>query len=334
MPDTPDFDPAEFHDPQGETPGRALDPADFSPMEVPEGHRAGYVALVGPPNVGKSTLMNALVGRKLSIVTPKPSTTRHRVLGILSDDAYQVVFLDTPGIIRPMYRLHESMLRAAEQAVRDADVVLFMADASDKRLAEAELEQVARRLGANASLILLLNKIDQIAQEEALPLVERYSALVSEKGSAFDAVVPTSALKGFNLDRVLSLILERIPESPPYYPKDQLSEHPERFFVAEIIREKIFEQFRDEIPYSTQVNVVTYEERPGQKDFIDAEIVVERDSQKAILIGKGGASLKRLGQAARRDVEAFLEEEVYLQLHVKARADWRNRDGFLRSFGY
>jgi GTPase len=325
MSDAPDFDPSEF----ASDDARELDPASFAPETFGPDHRAGYVALAGPPNVGKSTLMNALVGRKLSIVTPKPSTTRHRVLGILSGDDFQAVFLDTPGIIKPMYRLHESMMRTAEHAVADADVVLFIADASDPRLANAELERIASRLGQNAALFLILNKIDLIAQEEALPLVERYSRLAK-----FDEIIPISALKQFNLERVREQILERLPLSPPYYPKDQLSEHPERFFVAEIIREKVFEQFRAEIPYSTQVNVVVYEERPDGKDFIDAEIVVERDTQKGILIGKGGAGLKRLGQAARKGIEEFIGKEVYLQLHVKARADWRNKEGFLRSFGY
>ncbi len=333
----PDFDPAEFHGADGAT----LGPAAFQPEHDSADHRAGYVALAGPPNVGKSTLMNALVGRKLSIVTPKPSTTRHRVLGILSGDGapaadeaeatppFQIVFLDTPGIVRPMYRLHEAMVRAAEHAVADADVVLFLADASEERLREEELTRIAERVAGQAALFLVLNKVDLIAQEEALPLVERYQDL-----RAFDEIVPVSALKGFNLDRLLRLILERLPESPPYFPKDQLSEHPERFFVAEIIREKVFEQYRAEIPYSTQVNVVTYEERDGRKDFIDAEVVVERNTQKGILIGKGGRGLKRLGAAARQDIEAFLGREVYLQLHVKARADWRNRRGFLRDFGY
>ncbi|MDX1531984.1 MAG: GTPase Era, partial [Rhodothermales bacterium] len=240
------------------------DAPDFA--AVPEGHRSGYVALVGPPNVGKSTLMNALLGKKLSIVTPKPSTTRHRVLGILSADAYQSVFLDPPGIVRPMYRLHEAMMHAVDFAVADADVLVFMVDASAERLPENELERIADR-----PALLVLNKIDLMAQEEALPLVERYNAL-----RAFDAVIPVSAKTGFNLDRLLEQVLQRLPEGPPYYPKDQLSEHPERFFVAEIVREKIFEQYRAEIPYSTQVNVVTYEERDGRKDFIDAEIVVER----------------------------------------------------------
>ena len=274
--------------------------------------------------------MNALVGRKLSIVTAKPSTTRHRVLGILSGEGgeeqppYQVVFLDTPGIVRPQYRLHEAMMHAVDFAVADADVLLFMVDASHAGVPDKALARIADR-----PALLLLNKIDLIPQEKALPLVEKFTAL-----RAFDAVIPVSAKTKFNLDTVLAQILQRLPPGPPYYPKDQLSEHPERFFVSEIIREKIFELYREEIPYSTQVNVVAFEERPGEKDFIDAEIVVERDTQKGILIGKGGSGLKRLGQLARRDIEAFLDTEVYLQLHVKARADWRNREGFLRSFGY
>ena len=306
--------PPDFPDPTGPAAEFAFD-AD---------HRSGYVALVGPPNVGKSTLMNAIVGKKLSIVTAKPSTTRHRVLGILSDDDYQVVFLDTPGIVKPQYRLHDAMMHAVDFAVNDADVLLFMVDAAHAGTPDTALQRIGDR-----PAILLLNKIDLMPQEEALPLVEKYQAL-----RAFDAVIPVSAKTGFNLDTVLNQILERLPKGPPYYPKDQLSEHPERFFVAEIIREKVFELYREEIPYSTQVNVVTYEERPASKDFIDAEIVVERDTQKGIIIGKGGSGLKRLGASARKDIEAFVGKPVYLQLHVKARADWRNREGFLRSFGY
>lgn len=302
---------------------------------VPPEHRSGYVALVGPPNVGKSTLMNAFLGHKLSIVTAKPGTTRHRVLGILSGEGdektppFQLIVLDTPGIVRPRYRLHEAMMQAVDAAVADADVIVFMVDASAERLAEEELARLGERAGPETPLLLALNKIDLMAQEEALPLVERYGAL-----RTFEAVVPISAKTGFNLDRLLALILERVPLGPPYYPKEQLSEHPERFFVAELIREQVFKRYREEIPYSAQVNIVAFEEREGRKDFIDAEIVVERESQKGILIGRGGADLKHLGQAARREIEAFLGREVYLQLHIKARADWRNREGFLRSYGY
>ncbi|RMH63169.1 MAG: GTPase Era [Bacteroidetes bacterium] len=296
----------------------------INPEAIPPDHRSGYVALIGKPNVGKSTLMNALLGRKLSIVTPKPQTTRHRILGILSGPSYQVIFLDTPGVIQPRYGLHRSMMHAVESAVQDADLLLFMVDATQDRPDTLTLERIGER-----PAILVINKMDQIARDQALPLVEAYTRL-----RAFEAVVPISALRGDGLDVLLEEILQHLPFGPPFYPKDMISEHPERFFVAEIIREKIFEHYAQEIPYSTQVNIVQFEEREGGKDFIDAEIIVERNSQKGILIGKGGSALKRIGQAARADIEAFLGKPVYLQLHVKVRGDWRNRDGLLRSYGY
>ncbi|RMF64979.1 MAG: GTPase Era [Bacteroidetes bacterium] len=296
----------------------------INPDAFPPDFRSGYVAIVGKPNVGKSTLLNALLGRKLAIVTPKPQTTRHRILGIHTDERAQIVFLDTPGIIEPRYRLQEAMMRQVAGAIQDADLLLFMADATRDRPDTLSLERIGDR-----PALLVINKMDLIRQEEALPLVQAYTDL-----RAFEEVIPISALKGTNLDVLLDAIIRRLPLGPPFYPPDMLSEHPERFFISEIIREKIFQLYRDEIPYSTQVNVVTYEERPQGKDFIDAEIVVERDSQKAILIGKGGQALKRVGQAAREDIEAFLGKPVYLQLHVKVRADWRNSDNFLRSYGY
>ncbi|MEM6648600.1 MAG: GTPase Era [Bacteroidota bacterium] len=296
--------------------------SDF--ISVPPDHRSGYVALVGKPNVGKSTLMNALVGRKLSIVTRKPQTTRHRILGIWSDEKHQVILLDTPGIIKPRYKLQEAMMHNVDAAVTEADLLVFMAEATQDNPDTLSLEQVGNR-----PALLVINKIDLIRPEEALPLVERYTAL-----RAFEAVIPISALNGKNVDALKQEILDRIPLGPPFYPKDMISEHPERFFVAEIIREKIFQQYREEIPYSTQVDIVSYEERKGQKDLIHADIVVERDSQKGILIGKGGKALKRIGMSARKDIEAFLGREIFLQLHVKVRTDWRNRDSFLKSFGY
>ncbi len=291
---------------------------------IPEDHRSGYVALIGEPNVGKSTLMNALVGRKLSIVTRKPQTTRHRVLGILSDEKHQIIFLDTPGIVKPRYRLHESMMHEVEDAIADADLLLFMADAVQSRPDEFGLDFI-RGKGA----LLVLNKMDLIRQEEALPLVDAYTKI-----RGFDEIVPVSAKTGFQLDVLMEEIVNRLPPGPPFYPKEMISEHPERFFVAEIIREKIFEIYRDEIPYSTQVNIVRFEERTGEKDLISAEIVVERDTQKGIIIGKGGSALKKVGVAARADVEGFLERAVYLELHVKVREDWRNRSSFLRSYGF
>ncbi|MDQ7040016.1 MAG: GTPase Era [Rhodothermus sp.] len=297
----------------------------IDPAQLPPEHRSGYVAIVGKPNVGKSTLMNALLGHKLSIVTPKPQTTRHRVLGILSGDTYQIVFLDTPGVLKKArYKLHAHMLRTVDRAIADADLVLFMADATQPTPDTISLSHLNHR-----PAILAINKMDLVQQAQVLPLVDAYI-----QQYPFEAVVPISALTGYNLDVLLKELIHRLPPGPPFYPKDQLSEHPERFFVAEIIREKIFEQFREEIPYAAQVNIVDYKERPEGKDFIDAEIVVERPSQKAILIGKGGRALKRLGTVARQEIEAFLGRPVYLQLHVKVREDWRNRDRLLRSYGY
>ena len=300
------------------------EPQPLIPESFPEGHRSGYVALIGKPNVGKSTLMNAFMGRKLSIVTRKPQTTRHRVLGILSDEHFQAIFLDTPGIIKPRYRLHESMMRAVENAIADADVLVFMADATQDRPDELSLDFLRDK-----SAILAINKMDRIRQEEALPLVESYVRLRS-----FEEVVPISALTGYNLDVLLRLIVERLPEGPPFYPKDIVSEQPERFFVAEIVREKAFELYRDEIPYSLHVDIVQFEEREDEKDFVSAEIIVERDAQKGILIGKGGRALKKLGTLARRDIEEFLGREIFLDLHVKVRSDWRNQPTYLRSYGY
>lgn len=286
--------------------------------------RSGYVALIGKPNVGKSTLLNALMKQKLSIVTAKPQTTRRRVLGILSADDYQAILLDTPGVIEPRYRLQELMMKDVTTSASDADVMVFMADATKDTVDEMSLEYVGDR-----PAILALNKIDRVKQENVLPLVEAYI----EKHE-FDEVIPISALKNYQLDVLLQAIVKRLPMGHPFYPREMISEQPERFFVAEIIREKIFQLYRQEIPYSTQVNVVSFEERKGEKDFIDAEIVVERDSQKGILIGKGGKALKRVGSDARKDIEQFLDTEIFLQLHVKVRNDWREKDSFLKSFGY
>jgi GTP-binding protein Era len=299
---------------------------DALPQDLPPNHRSGYAALIGKPNVGKSTLMNALVGQKLSIVTEKPQTTRRRVLGIHSDEKHQVIFLDTPGVIDPRYALHQSMMNSVDSAVSEADLLLFLADATREDPDEMSLQRLPRERPA----LLVLTKMDLIPQEQALPLVDEYLAL-----RAFEEVVPTSAVDGTNLDVLLGEITERLPEGPPFYPKDQVAEQPERFFAAEIVREKVFRQFRQEIPYSVQVNVTTFERREGRKTLIDAEIVVNKTSQKGILIGKGGQAIKTVGAAAREDIETMLDgEAVYLQLHVKVREDWRERPGLLRSYGY
>ncbi len=301
-----------------------MEPFAINLENIPADHRSGYVSLVGKPNVGKSTLMNALLGRKLSIVTPKAQTTRHRILGIYSDETTQIIFLDTPGIITPRYKLQEVMMHSVHGAIADADLLVFMVDARQDRPDTLSLDQ----LGGHPA-ILAVNKIDLIQQKKALPLVEQYMGL-----RAFEEVIPLSALNGFNLDVLMAEIKKRLPPGPPFYPKDMISEHPERFFVAEIIREKVFQQYKQEVPYSTTVNIANYEERPDGKDLIEAEIVVERQTQKGILIGKGGRALKKVGTAARKDIEAFLGKPVFLKLFVKVRSNWRNRDVLLRSYGY
>jgi GTP-binding protein Era len=304
--------------------------APESPLPTPEelsshdGHRCGYVALIGKPNVGKSTLLNALMGQKLSIVTHRPQTTRRRVLGILTGDDHQVILLDTPGIIEPRYGLQKAMMNDVRTSTSDADLLVFMADATRDNVDDLSLKYVGKR-----PAILVLNKIDKIRQEDVLPLVSAYM-----KAHDFEEVVPISALKGKNLDIVMESVLKRLPEGPAFYPKEMISEQPERFFVAEIIREKIFKLYRQEVPYSTQVNVISWEERKDDKDLIHADIVVERDSQKGILIGKGGKALKKIGTFAREDIEEFIDRPVFLKLHVKVRSDWRNSEGHLRSFGY
>lgn len=286
--------------------------------------RSGYVALVGKPNVGKSTLMNALVGRKLSIVTRRPQTTRHRVLAILTEPTYQIVFLDTPGIIKPRYRLHESMMENVDSAVADADLVIFMAEAT---ATEPDLLSMSRLKGTPS--ILVINKIDLIKKEEALPLTQQYA-----DSGLFDTIIPISAKNGYQVDILLDEVVKRLQPGPKFYPDEMLSEHPERFFIAELIREQVFIQLREELPYSTQVNIINVETRDDAKDLIDAEIVVERDSQKGIVIGKGGQQLKKIGARARTHIEEFLGRPVFLRVHVKVRQGWRDSPTHLRSFGY
>ncbi len=293
--------------------------------------RAGYAAIIGAPNVGKSTLMNRLVGQKISIVTSKPQTTRHKVLGILSRPEYQIVFLDTPGLLEPQYLLQKTMLSAAHSAVYDADIVLYMLDASEPECATTldgtgslKLLQESRK-----PVYLLLNKSDKIDKSSLLPMIA-----VCAGRFPFTEIFPISARNGDGTEDLLGTIARSLPEHPPFYPPDIVSEHPERFFVCEIIREKIFETFREEIPYSTTVDIVEFREQPGKKDLINAEIYVERDSQKGILIGKGGRALKEIGEAARKDIEEFLERPVFLQLYVKVREKWRDKPEWLRRLGY
>ncbi|MBI3365594.1 MAG: GTPase Era [Ignavibacteriae bacterium] len=300
-------------------------------LDQKEHFRAGYVAIIGDPNVGKSTLLNALIGQKISIVTNKPQTTRHKVLGILSRDQYQVVFLDTPGLLKPKYLLQEMMMRFAQSAIEDADLVLFMIDATEPNIGpEVERDVAFSALQTfNKPVYLIINKIDLLRKEDVLPIIAFYAGKYP-----FKEIFPVSALNLFGVDDLLKTIVQELPEHPPYYPLDILSEHSKRFFVSEIIREKIFEKFREEIPYSTTVDIVDFTEKEGKKDVISAEIYVERESQKGILIGKQGSALKDIGERARKDIEEFLGRPVFLQLFVKVREKWREKEAWLKRLGY
>jgi GTPase len=295
-------------------------------------HKSGYVAILGLPNAGKSTLLNAMLGQKIAITNKKPQTTRKKILGILSDENYQVIFLDTPGILSPSYLLQKKMMEEVIVSVSDADVILLLIDVKKDPLGNETLNQkfVGDVLDKKKrKIILLLNKIDLINQNEAVKLIEHFERL-----NKFNAVIPISATLSFNLDRLIETIVEELPEGPSYYPKDIVADENERFFVSEIIREKILELYREEIPYSVEVLIAEFKEREEGKDFISAEIVVERETQKAIIIGKGGAAIKKLGEIARKAVEDFLQHEVFLELRVKVRKNWRSDENLLKQFGY
>jgi GTP-binding protein Era len=291
--------------------------------------KAGYVAIVGEPNVGKSTLMNALLNQKISIVTPKPQTTRNRILGILSRDDAQIIFLDTPGLIKPKYLLQQKMLSTAEAALDDADVILVMTEASHGVRLPDEVDRLVLKKHSAKPILLVINKVDLVYKPQVLPTIAEFS-----KREIFREIIPVSALKQDNLDDLLKTLLVYLPVHEPFYPTDIVSDSPERFFVAEFIREKVFEQFSEEIPYSAAVEIREYHERETGKTFISADIVVERESQKGILIGSGGESLKKVGQAAREEIELFLQQQVFLELRVKVRGRWREREALLKSYGY
>ncbi|MBN1664340.1 MAG: GTPase Era [Deltaproteobacteria bacterium] len=290
--------------------------------------RAGYVTLAGRPNVGKSTLMNALIAEKLAIVSPKPQTTRQRVLGILTGEDYQVILLDTPGWLAPKYLLQKAMTQTVETALADADLILMLTEAGTTKETDAPVLSLLQT--AKQPRLLAINKIDRIEKGLLLPQIdEMYQT------GLFEEIVPISALQKDGLDVLLDAIRERLPAGEPFYPPDMLSNEPERFFVAELIREQIFHKFEDEIPYATAVNIQTFEEgRPGRKDLIEAVITVERDSQKAILIGKGGLALKETGTASRAAIEQFLERPVFLKLVVRVRKKWRQDPKVLKQLGY
>ena len=289
-------------------------------------HKAGFVNILGSPNVGKSTLMNALVGENLSIITSKVQTTRHRIMGMLNGEDFQIVFSDTPGIIdKPGYKLHAAMMSYVESALEDADIFLYVTEVNGDTLHEDILKKMQK---SDSRIIVLLNKIDLSNQEQ----LETRVAFWKEQLPKAD-ILPISALHKFNVDTLLNRLIELLPESPPYYPKDELTDKTMRFFVSEIIREKILLNYKKEIPYSTEVVVEEYKETDERID-IRATIFVIRETQKMILIGKGGQAIKRLGIDARKDIEEFVGKHIYLDLSVKVSKDWRENEKQLKRFGY
>lgn len=289
-------------------------------------HRAGFVNIIGNPNVGKSTLMNALVGENLSIVTAKMQTTRHRIMGIVNGDDYQIVYSDTPGILKPSYALQQSMLDFVDTAIGDADIILYVTDVVEKKDKNAEYVERLNRL--DCPVIIVLNKIDVSDQQTVLQLMDEWKKLVPKA-----EIFPASALERFNLENIFEKVVELLPVSPPWYDKEQFTDKSLRFFASEIIREKILLNFDKEIPYCTEVVVESFREGEERYD-INAVINVMRDSQKGIIIGKGGSALKKLGTAARISMEDFFQKKVFLQLFVKVEPDWRENKKMLKRFGY
>lgn len=295
-------------------------------------HKSGFVNIIGRPNVGKSTLMNALVGERMSIITNKPQTTRHRIIGIVSDEDYQIVFSDTPGIIRdPSYKMHEAMNRFVNTTFEDSDVMLFVTETQEQY---ADDDPVIFKLKkVKTPLFLVINKIDKSAPEDIANLIK-----VWNERANFTETIPISALHKTNTEKLFQLILENTPEGPVYYPKDQLTDKPERFFVSEIIREKILLLYKQEVPYSCEVVIESFKEVKTKKGEdlvrISALIFVARKTQKAIIIGKAGSAIKKLGTEARKSIETFLESKVFLELHVKYKDNWRDDERLLRNFGY
>lgn len=292
-----------------------------------EGHRAGFVNIVGNPNVGKSTLMNDMVGERISIITSKAQTTRHRITGIVNEPGYQIVFSDTPGVLKPKYKLQESMLGFSEEALTDADILLYVTDVVEDPVKNKDfLDKVARE---KTPVLLVINKIDLLGGNSDLEaLVERWHSLLPKA-----EIFPVSAREDFNVDNLKHRIVELLPVSPPFFGKDALTDKPARFFVTEIIREKMLLNYDKEVPYSAEVIVEKFEEKENSIHIMTV-VYVERDSQKAILIGKGGQKIKHVGIEARKDIEKFFGKKVYLEIFVKVEKDWRNRESKLRAFGY
>jgi len=287
--------------------------------------KSGFVGIFGKPNAGKSTLLNALLKEKLAIVSPKAQTTRNKILGILTEKNYQIIFSDTPGILQSSYKLHEKMLSEIEQVKQGTDVIVFVIDVKEDVQENLEL---LKKFKSKAPIVIVLNKCDKIGKEEIGNLKNIY-----QQGSRCQEVVLISALQQQGLDELIARIIKWLPDMPPYYDEDTLTDKPIRFFVGELIREKLFFLLKDELPYHAAVIVRQYKEELNITK-IQADIIVSRETQKAILIGKGGAMIKKIGQAAREDIEKFIDKKVFLELFVKVRKDWRNNDLYLKEYGY
>ena len=289
-------------------------------------HKAGYVNIVGNPNVGKSTLMNRLVGEKISIITSKSQTTRHRIKGIVNTDDYQIVFSDTPGVVKPSYKMQEYMLEFSKSALVDADIILYVTDVVEN--IEKNLDFIDKVNKSDIPVLLVINKIDLTTQEKLEALFDKWKSLIPRA-----EIFPLSATENFNVDNLYKRIVELLPEGEPFFPKDELTDLPSRFFVNEIIREKILQYYDKEVPYSVEVEVEEFKE-DDKRINIMAVIYVERSSQKGIIIGSQGEALKKVGTQARLDIEAFFGKKVFLNLYVKVLKDWRNKDSELKNFGY
>lgn len=289
-------------------------------------HKSGFVNIIGNPNVGKSTLMNAMVGEKLCIVTAKAQTTRHRIMGIVNGEDFQIVYSDTPGILKPVYRLQQNMMNFVDTAIGDADIILYVTDTVEKP--DKNMDYVEKLSRLDCPVIIVINKIDISSQEKVRALMDWWQEKVPAA-----IIIPASAQENFNLEAIMNTVVEHLPESPAWYDKDTFTDRNLRFFASEIIREKILLNYKDEIPYSCQVEIETFKEGEERYD-IGAVIYVMRDSQKGIIIGKGGAALKKTGTAARIEMEDFFQKKVFLQLLVKVDPDWRESRRELRKFGY
>ncbi|ADG83257.1 GTPase Era [Thermincola potens] len=294
-----------------------------------EGFKSGFVALIGRPNVGKSTLMNKFLGQKLAIMSEKPQTTRNKINGVLTGENYQVIFLDTPGIHKPKHKLGEYMVQVAYNALKEVDLILFLVEATEQEVGTGDRYILEQLQEIKTPVILVINKIDLVQKDAILPVIDAYTAR-----KQFAEVVPVSAITGANLQALLDNILKYLPEGPKYYPDDIISDQPERFVMAELIREKVLELTRDEVPHSVAVDIEEVTARKNETVYVRAVVYVERESQKGIIVGKGGQMLKKVGAFARQDIENLLGSKVYLDLWVKVKKDWRNRANILQGFGY